>query len=212
MLIYFVDNDVILKLAVYNLFWEMAACLNVKEEYIRVLPTASQYFSSRTKRIQKYRPESIRRARQVADQCKSIQITSPNSEYQLLLNEQGIDAGEALLVAATQNEENFYLLTGDKRFLKALTASNLTDVKRRLSKKIICLEQLMLYIITTSEFDKVCRRVLAAEFCDQIITEAFGCSSPPKQQTVVKNLNQAVENLRVQTGDLLVEYVSCLRP
>ncbi|KHG41770.1 hypothetical protein OA07_09295 [Aphanizomenon flos-aquae 2012/KM1/D3] len=32
---------------------------------------------------------------------------------------EGIDSGEALLVAATKEEANFYILTSDKRFFKS---------------------------------------------------------------------------------------------
>ena len=148
---------------------------------------------------------------QIADRSQSIQQPSSSSELKLLLNEEGIDSGEALLVTATQDEQDFYLLTGDKRFLKALAASNLVAIKQRLYKRIICLEQLILYLINYSEFDKVCRRVVSAEFCDQVISDAFNLGRRSQQQTVVKILNQAVEDLRLQTGDLLVENLSYLR-
>lgn len=213
MLVYFVDNDVILKLAAYNLFGEIAACLkNVRQEDFRVLPTATKYIGGNSRRIKQYREESIQRAKQIADRYLSIQYPSSTLEYQLLLDVEGIDRGEALLVWATQEEQDFYLLTGDKRFVKALAASNLDRVKQRLYKRIICLEQLMLYIITYSEFDKVCRRVANAESCDQVISDAFKLGKRSNKETVIQTLNQAVEELRYQTGDLLVEYLSCLLP
>jgi hypothetical protein len=212
LLVYFLDNDVILKLAAYNLFGEMAACLKIQREDFRVLSTASQYFSRSYQVKQQYRQQSIQRAKQVTEQYKPVQLASPNSEYELLLRIDGIHVGEALLVAATQYEQDFYLLTGDKKFLKAIAASNLVTIKQRLYKRIVCLEQLMLYMINYSEFDKVCRRVVSAESCDQVINDAFSLGRQSKQKTVVKVLNQAVEDLRLQTGDLLVESLSCLLP
>jgi len=131
-------------------------------------------------------------------------------EFQLLSQENGIDPGEALLVAATQNEQDFYLLTGDKRFLKAFAASNLAAIQQRLYKRFICLEQLMLYVISYSDFDIVCRRVVNAESCDQVINDAFSRGKQSNKATVIQVLNQAVEELRSQTGDLLVEHLSCL--
>lgn len=212
MQVYFLDNDIILKLAAYNLFWQMADCLKIKQEYFRVLPTASSYVSGNSRRIQQYKEDSIQRAKHIANGCQHIQSPSSSLEYQLLLGIEGIDPGEARIVSATQEEQDFYLLTGDKRLIRALAASNLLSIKQRLYKKIICLEQLMLYVTANSDFDKVRRRVMNAESCDQVISDAFSLSKQSNKETVLQVLNQAVEELRYQTGDLLVEYLSCLLP
>jgi hypothetical protein len=207
-----VDNDVILKLAAYHLFGEMAASLAIKREDFRVLPTASKYFSRNFRLNQQYKQDSIQRARRIAEGYQPIERPTLDLEFQLLSQENGIDPGEALLVAATQNEQDFYLLTGDKRFLKAFAASNLTAIKQRLYKRFICLEQLMFYIIIYSDFDTVCRRVANAESCDQVISDAFSLGRQSNKEAVVRVLKQAIEELRFLTGDLLVENLSCLLP
>ncbi|KYC43337.1 hypothetical protein WA1_14755 [Scytonema hofmannii PCC 7110] len=67
MLLYFTDNDVILKLAAYQLFWEMVASLSIKEENIRVLPTAAKVFSASRKIIQQYRQISLEKLKVLTD-------------------------------------------------------------------------------------------------------------------------------------------------
>jgi hypothetical protein len=207
-----VDNDVILKLAAYNLFGEMAACLAIKREDFRILPTASKYFSRNSRVNQQYKQDSIQRAKRIAEGYQPIERPKLDLEFQLLSQENGIDPGEALLVTATQNEQDFYLLTGDKRFLKALAISNLAAIKQRLYRRFVCLEQLILYVVTYSDFNKACIRVANAESCDQVITDAFRFGKQSKKETVIKVLEGAVEELRSQTGDLLVEHLSCLLP
>ncbi|MEH2243740.1 hypothetical protein [Nostoc sp.] len=209
MLLYFTDNDVILKLAAYQIFWEMVASLNIKNENIRILPTAAKVFSGSRKISKQFKPTSIERAKQITDRCKTIDdyAICSTSEYQMLASTDGIDVGEALLVAATQMEEDFYLLTSDKRFLKSLALSSFNEVKQRLYKKAICLEQLIIHVIDHAGFDLVCRRMASADACDQVISEAFELGKQTKHQDAVKVLNQAIQDLRAKTGNLLIDSV-----
>lgn len=204
MKIWFVDNDIILKLAAYNLFWEAITKLSVKQENIRILPTAEQVFSRNRRLSTQYTDKTIQRALQIAKACTSINQYSI-AEYESLVAEEGIDAGEALLVAATQTEVDYLLITGDKRFIKALASSQLVDLKQRLNKRIICLEQLILNLINVSDFDKICRRIVSAEDCDETINEIFKLGRQAKQKDVSNSLNQCVADLRFQTGELLVD-------
>ncbi|WP_190370897.1 hypothetical protein [Anabaena sp. FACHB-1237] len=206
---YFTDNDLILKLAAYQLFWEMVASLNVKEDNIRILPTAGKVFSSSQKISRQFKPTSIERAKQIANQCKKIDETSITDQLELqsLASSDGIDVGEALLVAATQTEKDFYLLTSDKRFLKALAASSFHQVKQRLNKRAICLEQVLIHVINFTGYEKVCRRIASADACDQVISEAFSLGRKTPQQDAVRVLNEAIQQLRIKTGNLLVDAI-----
>lgn len=209
MLLYFTDNDVILKLAAYQIFWEMVASLNIKDENIRILPTAGKVFSASQKISRQFKQTSIERAKQITNQCQTIDdgVLYNTSEFQLLASADGIDVGEALLVAATQTEEDFYLLTSDKRFLKSLALSSFNDVKQRMYKKVICLEQLVIHVIDNAGFDLVCRRIASADACDQVISEAFQLGKQTKHQDAITVLNEAIQDLRAKTGNLLIDSV-----
>ncbi|QSJ15304.1 hypothetical protein JYQ62_26115 [Nostoc sp. UHCC 0702] len=202
MLVYFVDNDIIIELASYNLFWDIIG----SQKDIRVLPTASDYITGNAKLRRKYKQESIKRAKRIASSCRKIDDTLiDQSEYQSLIAIEKIDAGEALIVAATRGEPNFYLLTCDKKFLKALSNSNLIHLKNRLSKRIICLEQLLINFINNSDFDKVRRRIISSDLDNQNVAEAFADGKLTKQEQALKILDECVEELRSMTGDLLID-------
>jgi predicted Zn-dependent protease with MMP-like domain len=213
LLLYFTDNDVILKLAAYQLFWEMVASLNIKDENIRILPTAANVLSRSQKIRRNFKPITIERAKQIANACQTIDdlaIINTN-EYQMLASIDGIDVGEALLVAATKSEENFCLLTSDKRFLKTLASSNFNDVKQRLRKRVVCLEQLVLHLIKTREdFDLICRRIVSADSCDLVISDAFQAGRQTKQKDAITILNQAIQDLRAETEELLIDSIEAV--
>ena len=119
---------------------------------------------------------------------------------------EGIDSGEALLVAATKEEANFYILTSDKRFLKALSNSNLANIKQRLCQRIICLEQLLINLISNdNDFDKIRRRIISSDLCNQNIAEVFADGKLTKKETALVILEDRVKELRSVTGDLLIE-------
>lgn len=176
---------------------------------MRILPTAAKVFSSSQKISRNFKPTSIERAKQIANACNVINQSaiSDNVELEMLASTDGIDVGEALLVAATQLEQDFYLLTSDKRFLKTLALSNFDNVKQRLQKRVICLEQLMAHLITVKDFDLICRRVVSADSCDMVVSDAFAKGRQTKSQDAVTVFNQATQDLRIKTGDLLIDSV-----
>lgn len=176
---------------------------------MRILPTAAKVFSSSQKISRNFKPTSIERAKQIANACNVINLSaiSDNVELEMLASTDGIDVGEALLVATTQLEQDFYLLTSNKRFLKTLALSNFDNVKQRLQKRVICLEQLMAHLITVKDFDLICRRVVSADSCDMVVSDAFEKGRQTKSQDAVTVFNQATQDLRIKTGDLLIDSV-----
>lgn len=206
MLVYLVDNDVILELASYNLFWDMITSLNTSQKDIRVLPTASDFFGGSSRLRRKYKEQSIQSAKSIADKCQKIDQGSIDISELPCLSVEGIDSGEALLVAATKEEANFYILTSDKRFLKALSNFNLANIKQRLCQRIICLEQLLINLISNdNDFDKIRRRIISSDLCNQNIAEVFADGKLTKKETALVILEDRVKELRSVTGDLLIE-------
>ncbi|HLP87873.1 MAG TPA: hypothetical protein VK184_04595 [Nostocaceae cyanobacterium] len=206
MLLYFVDNDIIIELASYNLFWEMIASLQASQKDFRVLPTASSYIDGSSKLRRKYKQESLQFGKRIADSIQVIDHNLIDQSELLSLNLEGIDSGEALLVAATKGEDNAYLLTCDKRFLKTLSKSNLNIIKERLSKKIICLEQLLINLINNNDdFDKIRRRIIASDLQNQNIFETFKNGKLTTKEQALQILEEFTKELRQQTGDLLVD-------
>lgn len=211
MLLYFIDNDIIIELASYKLLGETMASFNLtyKDKAVRVLPSASSYINGHPDLRKKYTQGTLQLAKDRADSYekidKSLIDQSEGSEYQSLIAIENIDPGEALLVAATEYEPNFYILTCDKKFLKALSKSNLINIKNRLSKRIICLEQLIIHLINNDDFDKVCRRIALSELSNCDIAEAFKNGRLTTKELALTTLEQRVKKLRDETGDLLID-------
>lgn len=202
----FFDNDVILKLAAFDLFGEALNILGVTQQELRVLDTAIHKFRKDRRLKQKYTDDGIDRAIQIVQYCPKINEKLDPDEMNQLSNIEGIDPGEAVLVAATRNQEIFYLTTGDKRFLKALAgASGLNTIRQRLSKRVICLEQLILEAINNYGFMIIRDKIVPVRDCDTAIRAAFGSGQQATQENVVLTLNGYVQELKQQTGDLLIE-------
>jgi len=212
LLLYLIDNDIIIELASYKLLGETMASFNLtyKDKAVKILPSASSYINSNSELRKKYKPETLQLAKSRADNYEKINESlidqEEDSEYESLIAIENIDPGEALLVAATEYETDFYILTCDKKFLKALSRSNLTNIKQRLCKRIICLEQLLINLINNDDdFDKIRRRIISSDLRNQNIAEVFADGKLTKKETALVILENCVKELRSLTGDLLID-------
>ncbi len=136
MVVYFLDNDIIIKLSAYNLFWDAMKAWGIPDPSIQVLPTASRFISRDWSIKDQYDERTRTEACRIVDKCEKL--VNPNApEYLSLQTIEGIDPGEALLISATATEEAFYIVTADKRCLRALAASGMTATLGRLEHRIM---------------------------------------------------------------------------
>lgn len=198
----FVDNDAILKLVACNLFWEAVTSLGLTQADLRVLSDAKYVFRKSRRVVQKY-PQAIRdSAISIVEGCTKIQPEL--SEELQILQIEGIDPGENLLISATRYEASFYLATGDKRCLTALAAEpQLAEIRQRLIGRVICLEQLILRLIYNQGFDLVLTKVLPAREYDTALKAIFGSGERATQENVLQALEGYIEDLRKTTEGLL---------
>ncbi len=198
----FLDNDAILKLVACHLFWETVAALGSTPEELHVLSDAKYVFKKSRRVISKY-PEAIRiNAISIVEGCQAIKPDF-NSELPELEIE-GIDPGERLLISATRNESAFYLVTGDKRCLKALAAaSQLAEIRERLQGRVICLEQVIFKLIEIQGFDKVLNKVLLGRDYDKALASVFGSGERATEENVLLGLLAYIEDLRQETEGIL---------
>lgn len=202
MLVCFLDNDIILKLAAYDLFVEVIAAFDLTWQDLRVLNTAIYSMQAKNK-AKYYSPEGIKRAISIVEQCQTVQ-TQPTDEFQLLLRIDEIDEGEASLIATTATESAFWLMTGDKRCLKALVSDqSIASIRQRLVGHTICLEQILLKLISIHGIDWVRHKVSVVPDCDKAIKIAFGWSIPADETSVKESLNSYIKDLEKQSQGLL---------
>jgi hypothetical protein len=203
-MVYFLDNDVILKLTTYRMLIEALACLEIDRSDVRVLASARFVFDSK-KLQKKYSEETLLSAIEFVKSCATISAQD-NNEYRLLEKQakNDIDPGEATLIAATFHESASLLATGDKRCLQALASiESLELIHEKLQGRVICLEQIICKLIEIQGFDWVLERILPNLDCDKALKSAFGSGSNSQSGTVLGTLNGYIQDLRTTSSGIL---------
>jgi hypothetical protein len=200
----FLDNDILLKLTAFDVFEEAIATLDLNWQNLRILNTAIHIFKG--KKVAAQYSEAVRqKAIDIVQTCKAIP-TEDSDEFSLLQKIDNIDPGEATLIAATARESEFWLITGDKCCLNALSEDpRLELVARRLFGRIICLEQLIEKLISTHGFDWVQQRIFPARSCDRTIKIIFGWSEPADATSVCEGLQSYICDLQQRSPNLLAD-------
>lgn len=224
---YCLDNDIILKLSTCNLFDDTFKTFDVEVNQVKILDSFQYKFSSKITRkrgnkanndYDKYNVEkALKFTRNYATLSESncdaidIEIYTRLVNYSKNSNDKKntIDQGEAILIShicyLNQQGDNSYLLTGDKRCLKALINSGFTDVIEPLEGKVWCLEQLILKNIEAFGFEYVKTNIVPVNICDAVLKVAFS-SFLTTEENSIGSLTSYLEELRKDTGNLLHIY------
>lgn len=172
----------------------------VADPAIRVLPTASRFISRDWSIKDQYDERTRTEACRIVDKCTKL-VNPGTPEFAELQSIEGIDVGEALLISATSVEPDSFIVTADKRCVRALANSGMTATLTRLEYRIICLEQLVIQLIRQfDDFETICRRIKNVE-CEFSVTEAFKFTD---KDAIIQSLQSEVARLRNDTGNLLV--------
>jgi len=202
-----VDNDIVLKLASFNLWDEALACLEAAPEDVRWLPTAR--FA-----LDLHRGEAAARrwgatiAWRLAGIAATLRVLeeAPNDAVVAgLINVVGIDVGERLLFATAAASDSTVVATGDKQSLLALANDpRCAAVHERLRGRLICLEQIVLQILAHNAFADVRARVLQSRALeiDRAVGIAFGAGEQADEREVRKALLGYVTELRSKGVEL----------
>jgi len=205
----FVDNDVILKLTACELFWDAIALLQVKPSDVKALASAEFVFRG-NKLIKKQYSEEIR-TNAIAIVKKLTPVEPDQSNPFLSLNIQGLDVGELNLIHAAITEPAqkgyVYLVTGDKRCLRALVkAPELANARENLSGKVVCFEQLIYQLITEQGFEAIKQKVLPVRECDMALKAIFGSCDRAEEVNVMDSLGQYIQELKRDCPNLLIDF------
>jgi hypothetical protein len=197
-----------LKLSALDLVQETLQLLQLSEQDVYLLPSATHYLRKADKRlIYRYGKEGVERAQKLAQQAKFVGFHLEKSELELLSSVPDIDTGEALLYASTYALQEFWLLTGDKRSLTALAASpNCQPIAARLSGKVICLEQVVIHSLSSYPFEILLSKIVPARECDTAVKVAFGSGNQADLSHAIGALDAYISELRAKTGNLLREW------
>ena len=125
-MIYFTDHDIIRKLAAFDLLDEATACASASESEIYVVSSFKYAYGKpgsekRKKQESKIGASTVRRIIEFLEGVHEITEAPLPAELDLLKEVQGIDDGEAILLASTRDVGEFRVLTGDKRCIRTLS-------------------------------------------------------------------------------------------
>ncbi len=165
------DNDIIYKLACFDLLGELLVFLDCTPKDVHVLPT----FKHQIRKNKKFRGNPIAVARCEAFLLSVSEVpeaTIPNLELFF-----GLDVGEQQLFAVlTEQAATSRLITGDRNALKLVAhrvASN-TVLSTMFTGRVECLEGILLGLIEQYGFETINTKISAVESADGVCGMAFG--------------------------------------
>lgn len=118
------DNDIIIKLSLLGLFDDFLECLKISKKEIFITPTAQHSIPAQFKKYEKELGEIKYALPKTSD---FTIVEDIDSEVLSELQSDNIDSGEAFLSAVLIKNNQYYMATGDKRFLKAIKATSYNE-------------------------------------------------------------------------------------
>jgi hypothetical protein len=211
------DNDIVHKLAQLDLLTEASQLL--KEEYreLKVLSTFKFKFcpkkeAARSKAEKKYGVLVVERIE--AFLKSGITEIEESVEDECLLDamssDKDLNIGEMQLLQALLNEKEQLLFTSDKRFLQALSNTEVLQNKLiEIQNSFVCFEQIIHLLTKKISFEKVRNHYIEAKNNSYSVDEALRLcfSSEPAKITETQfllNLESYINDLQRETNNLLI--------
>ena len=209
-MIYLTDNDIVEKLAIRDLLDDALTAFDATRGDVYVIPTLKYRIGIGRPYLKVVTRLGETVATRLVEFLGSVQEINTYSEedHQLLesLDDSvGIDPGEIVLLSATAIHSDYFLLTGDKRCLRAvISRPGCADIARRIRGKVVCFEQIICRIIDHFGFDHVKSKVLPALHTrDTALRAAFGSGIHATEDNTRSCLRSYIDELRSLPIDLL---------
>lgn len=200
-----IDNDAVLKLARYGLLTITLDVLGLSPSHVYVLSTAKYALLPSAKRLHRCKDERTAKSLEDFFSVASV-LSSDSADYaivDLLSEQEGIDAGEAIMFAVAAQDQDAFVLTGDKRALAALRSADAAGaVSDALSGRVLILETVFAALIQ-HDFTAVQECVRAQPTVDKALSNAFGVVAPASFQSVQDAMNSYITHLKKLTDPLL---------
>ncbi len=195
-----IDRDAIQKLAAFNLLEETMLLLNPIQGEIYVLPAAVYALRKiaekrRAREVSHYTIQGLERALVFAGNAKSIDDLELPLETALQNRLTGIEGiypeGDLSLIMTSYQTPDILLLSGDKRFMKALSKTEAArEIFLSLRGRVICLESLLLGLTQSNGFEIIRERVAPCLMSDKAVRAAFGSGMKAKELNAVDALSK----------------------
>jgi len=199
----FVDNDIIHKLAAFDLLYEALEVLGIKRKNVHVLHTAKFKFyaakiTDHPKGVRRYGEDVFQRIRDFLAIATEVEETHPG-DVAVFNDVFGIDPGEAILYSCAARTPNSLLLTGDKRGLDALVKTPAcVPIVGLLERRVISLEHMIVRLLDAHGFDAITPKIVRAMECDTTMRVAFGSGAKAKEHDVRAALDSYIARMPPQ--------------
>lgn len=209
------DNDVIHKTCSYDIHVDVLTSLRELNRIATILESAIHVLRGWSRRRLSEPERSVMNERfaEFVDQSNVLEPTQEETQLAARIedisiqNSLNLDTGESLLIAVFLKRNVEFIATGDKRAVVSL--SSLTSHWGSITNKrfyVACLEQIVKYILTTSNLNKVRSSVCSNLDADRAITICFSCySDEVSLEGVVGNLDVYINDLRSNAPETLVD-------
>lgn len=194
------DNDVLLNAAHWGLLDEVPTLVGASWSEVAVLPS----LPPRTKKADpKLFKDQTVAAALVPYLQKCAPMPSPDvSLIARLQGRQDIDAGEQVLFAAAANASEAFVLTGDKRAIRALAAMQADGLVPELKGRMLCMEQLLWHALSSLGAEQLLERFRRFPERDQAARAILGRTGPKSEAEIREGLLSYLEDLRREAPDL----------
>jgi hypothetical protein len=203
--ILYLDNDVLVNLATYDLWNPFLKAFNVGAEDIRIVPTArySLLANKPQRAAARYGPVVASRLTALVEALQSAPPPAADAAA-ALANVPRIDPGEAILFLAAQTDASAIVVTGDKNALHALaTDARCSTIASALAGRVHCWEQVLSRVRGEMAFEDLRARVVSHRDADTATRAIFGSGEASTEARVDEALAAYILDARSRTGALL---------
>ncbi|MCU7872090.1 MAG: hypothetical protein KZQ91_05035 [Candidatus Thiodiazotropha sp. (ex Lucinoma borealis)] len=208
-----VDNDVLHKAAVYGLIRPLLNSIPLGIRCFYMLGAAKYIIR---KKLQKRSPSRGAEAALEEFETEIARITElePSDEeikyaanLELLAQQINValDVGESILCAVLTIRGYGYLLTGDKRAISAIQVLQQGNVPLHLNHKLVCLEQMFIWLVDEVGVEEVRAAVCPEIWIDKALSNCFSClATNITVESCKEGLSSYISSLRKEAPSVLI--------
>ncbi len=200
-----IDTDVFVLLAAAGLINRVAELLGFEIDHIRRLYPVEHQLTRGKKFREKYpqavRDTALRAARAI------IPLTDRPEDDSLLqrLVVTDIDEGEALMFALMAENSSWFLATGDRRALVALSKNkDLTKLRASLAGRLVCLEMMLRKLVRADGVEKIAAAFAPVRDCDTKLRVVFSEANATSLDGCLEGIDSYLAGLRREVDQNLL--------
>ena len=212
----YLDNDAFVKLVSCGVLERALDAIGSNLNEVHILPTFFYRFltARRPRTVTLFGEDVVTELSRLSDRFRRVAYELTDEEFRLPKGAEPytIDPGEAILFFAAKHDPLARVVTADKRCISALSIHpQFRYIAESLQGRVICLEQIFLYMIERGDFDHlksgVCNHIARIRHKkvqdEQSLRSAFGMEHESRMESVVDCFKSTLLNFSPYDYDVL---------